>query len=376
MEAPRRGFSGSAAPIRQAAWVGIEGGAAFSATGLDLLTLTRFLIAGRHIARIGGETSAARIPAIDNGGSAGAVRVACVRVAGKPVLATGVRRAVGGTRAVAVRTADILRAGVVVAAIPIAGHAVSLHAVETADTFVVVIRADIVLACLAAGAFVVGAAARFWNTRIPGAAFWCGAFAACAGAVGHRAAGGVAASFGAAALVVIRTATFILGFAEDQRVFAAELFTVAMAEATGVIATLAVRSADPRGIAAVGSALAGGARRTGALAALQGLLTRTGDRLRGGRRTAGRLRAGFQHGAADCGGTAQAEQPFQHRAATLGLGKRLRQRIKTTIVHSQTSLSLFGEVNRCDSVLAGNNAGMLLQFSLLSLDCIVCILKD
>lgn len=80
--------------VRQTASVGIDRGAAFNAAGLDLLTRPRFLIAGRHIARIGGEAGAARIAAIDNGWIAGSICVTNVRVAWEPIVAVGID---GGT---------------------------------------------------------------------------------------------------------------------------------------------------------------------------------------------------------------------------------------------------------------------------------------
>ena len=112
----RPSFEGTPA-IRKATLVRIARGATFSGTGLDLLAVASILIAGRHMARVAGEAGAARIPAIDNWGSASAVRVALIRVADKAVIATGVGCAIERIRARTITgVAGIASAGVTVVA--------------------------------------------------------------------------------------------------------------------------------------------------------------------------------------------------------------------------------------------------------------------
>jgi len=198
-------------------------------------------------------------------------------------------------------------------------------------------------ALAASGAFIIRAATVGRDTGIATTAFRSWFFAACIRPIGNGAACVIAAAFGAAALIVVWPAALVLRFAEDEWVVATQLFAVADAITTGVVTTLAMRSAEPSRIAAIGTAFLGTWRGRGdadALPALGSLLTRTGRRFGRGGGTPGCFGAVVPEGAADSGRATQAEQAFEERTPTRAGSQRLGKRIKTTIVHSRTSFAL------------------------------------
>lgn len=130
---------------------------------------------------------------------------------------------------------------------------------------------------------------------------------------------------------------FILRFAEDIRVLAAELLAIAVTEATGVVAAFTIGSGVGEGDALRTAIRATDVRRTaGADAGIAALHLGIGadERFGGWGGTSCGLDAVVPQHASDSGCASQAQEAFE-QAAPAGAGsKRLGKRIETTIVHS------------------------------------------
>jgi hypothetical protein len=249
-----RTFDGTPA-VRVAACVGVDIRAACRVAGRNLLTIPSFLIAARNIARVAREALAASIPAIDNGGSAGAIGVACVRVADISIVATLVRRAMERVRTSAVRITGIGSAGVAVIAVGIDGLARPLDAIDATTCALGLIAYTLMLH--AAPAVTRTAIAGVTtptgsNARIAGATFRGIATAAkivplCILAASTSAAPCLTTTDGHAFL-----ATFLCFGAEGARPRTAELFSIAETIATGVVTTFGM--AGTLGISGLASA--------------------------------------------------------------------------------------------------------------------------
>jgi hypothetical protein len=230
--------------------------------------------------------------------------------------------AVEGVRAGPIRVTDIVGAGIAVGAVGVdllAGSVVAFDAaIDAAGAIGVVIDANVVLAALAPGTFVIRATAVRRNTGVAGAALRGGIFAAGIRAVGDWAAGGFAAPSRAATLVVIGKAAFVLGFAEDERIFAAEFFAIAVPETTFVVAALAVsrrvRNRNAAG-AAGGAAFVRSRGRAGACPSWTwNLIPWTGGWLRRGCGTPGGFDIVLTQRTADDCRSAKPKQSFEHVA--------------------------------------------------------------
>lgn len=237
--------------------------------------------------RAGIAVIAAPIGAAEERERAGAVVIADIGGAGVGIDTTSFHKiAVKGVRATPVRVTHIVGAGIAVAAVGIdlltGGRDALLASGDSARTEGIVVDADVVLATLAAGAIRVDTATIGGNTGVATAALGGRVLAAGVRAIGNRATRRVAATRGPAALVVAGKAAFVLRFAEDEWIFTAELFAVAVPEAAGVVAAFTVsrrvRECDAVG-AAVRTAFIRSRAGTDAGGAVPGLLAGAGDRL-------------------------------------------------------------------------------------------------
>lgn len=148
--------------------------------------------------------------------------------------------------------------------------------------------------------------------------------------IGHAGAACAAAFVPAA---IDATCTAIAGnLAKLTRIWATELFTVAVADAAGVIATLAMRCANSARVAAVWSAL-GESGRTDAFAAADDLLSGAFDRFRRGGGSNGGIRLLFEDGAANHHGATKSQQSLEHGPAARPRGYRFDERVERTVIH-------------------------------------------
>lgn len=262
---------------------------------------------------------------------------ALVTAGAAAVLAVAIERMRAGAGS---GVADVIIAGLTVVAAAIVGNADATLAFVTAanatGAFAAVVHADVVDTALAAtAAFGIVAATIGWDAGIAAAALRCRTLATLVASRGW-AAGVVATAHRTATLVVTSLATFVLGFAEDQRILAAEFFAVAATVATCVIATFGVSggSHGHRRAAARRTAFAQPAG-TCADPTYGNLHAGALDWCGCGGWPAGRIGVTLQQGSTHDGSAPEPEYALEHRAAAGAIGERFDERIETTIVHSR-----------------------------------------
>lgn len=223
--------------------------------------------------------------------------------------------------------ADVIGARIAIVAARVVGNTLGLDAViapcRPTGAVRPVVNADVVLAALAAGAVVIGAASTSRNADIVRTALRRAAFAT------DRTRGGIAtrrrATPIAAAIRLIERAALVRGLAPRMGIGTTKLFPITMPDTTGVIATLAVRWRSGRYSAVatrrttIGHALRQ-PRRTNAFRSIPGLLSWALDRFGSGRWPRGRIGPLLQYRPTDDSGAAEPKETLEHGATTHAAG--------------------------------------------------------